>query len=107
MDFFIAEGRQHPRRILQYKGDVKSHSFDFTPWADDNGALTTATWTVESGQVTLSSKTLASSVASALFTTTEAGNSLVTLSVTDGTHTEVVYIRVFAKDPQIVTSEDY
>lgn len=108
MDFYIdSNNRQQVRRVLQFKGDARQHSFDFGPWADDNGTVTTATWTVESGQATISGKTLASNVASAIITTPEADNGMITLSVTDGTHTKVVYIRYRCKDPQAVITDDY
>ena len=108
MDFYIGSvTRQQVRRILHFKGDVKSHTFDFNPWADDNGTVTTATWAVKSGQASVTSSALSSNVVTAVITTSEAGNSMLTLTVTDGTHTEVIYIQIRAKDPQIAQSEDY
>ena len=107
-DFYIdSANRQQVIRILQFKGEARTHTFDFGAWADDNAAVTTATWTVQSGQGTLSSKTLSSNVASAILTTSEADNGMITLSVTDGTRTKVVYIRYRVKDPQAVITSDY
>lgn len=106
--FHIAEGtRQQVRRLLLFKGDVKSLSVDLSPWADDNGTVTTATWTVESGQAILSNKTLTSNVAACLVTTTEADSGMIKLVATDGTHSEAIYIRYVTKDPQAVATDDY
>ena len=104
-DFYVmAETRQQVLRKLLFKGDVKSISVDFNSWADDNAAVTTATWAVKSGQVAISGQALASNIASALLTASESGTSMITLTVTDGTHTEVQYIRVVAKDPQAISA---
>ena len=108
-DFYVMDKtRQQVRQWLQFKGDIKSLSVDCNSWADDNGAVTTATWSVEnSGQASISGQTLVDNVASALITTTEAGWSMLKLVVTDGTHTEAIYIKCRAKDPQTYTSDDY
>ena len=107
-DFYIsAANRQQVRRILQFAGDARKHTFDFNSWADDNGTVTTATWTVESGQATITGKTLTSNVASGIITTTYADSGMIKLSVTDGTHTKVVFIRYVCKDPQSPEANDY
>ena len=107
-DFYVMDKtREQVRQLLQFKGDVKTLSVDFSSWADDNAAVTLSTWTVESGQATLSSKTLTANVASALVTTSTPGSSMLKLVVTDGTRSEAVYIKVKCKDPQTTTSDDY
>jgi|TARA_Y100000296_G_scaffold38168_1_gene44186 pantothenate kinase len=102
--YLLDETRQQVRRILQFKGDVKAISVDCSPWADDNGTVTTATWSVESGSVSIGTEALASNVASAILTTSESGSSSVKLVITDGTHSEAVYFKVKCKDPQVATA---
>ena len=107
-DFYILDKtRQQVRQLLQFKGDVKALSVDFSPWADDNSAVTTATWTVESGQATISAQSLSANIAIALVTTSTAGSSMIKILATDGTRSEAVYIKVKCKDPHTVTSDDY
>jgi len=100
-DFFIGnETRVGVRNILQYKGDVKKHSFDFNVWADDNAAVTSITWTVESGQASIGTETLSSSVAGIILTTSEQSAGIIKGVATDGTHSRAIYVRYLAKDPQ-------
>ena len=107
-DFYLMDKtRQQVLRKLLFKGDEKALSVDCSSWADDNGTVTTATWAVKSGQVSIGTEALASNVASCILTSSESGNSMITLTVTDGTHTEVQYIRVRTKDPEVVLNMDY
>ena len=46
-------------------GDVERYSFDCTAWQDDNGAIASATWVVESGQASVSNHSSSSGVVSA------------------------------------------
>ena len=104
-DFYVMDKtRQQVRQLLQFKGDVKALSVDFSSWADDNGTLTSATWTTESGQASIGTETLSNNIASCLVTTSESGWSMIKLSVTDGTHTEAIYIKCMCKDPQAITA---
>ena len=43
--------REDLRTIRTIKGAIQALEVDFAPWADDNGALTSATWSVLSGNV--------------------------------------------------------
>lgn len=107
-DFYIMDKtREQVRQLLQFKGDVKTLSIDFSSWADDNAAVTSATWTVERGQASISSETLASNIASCLVTTNTAGKSMIKVLISDGTRSEAVYIKVKCKDPQISSFNDY
>ena len=84
--YLMDETRQQIRRVLRFKGDIKSISVDCSSWADDNGTVTTATWSLESGQASIGTEALASNVASIILTTSEAGTSMIKLVITDGTH---------------------
>ena len=107
-NFYVMDDiRQQLRQWLSFKGSVRKLTVDYSSWADDNGNATSATWTVESGNATISSETLSNNVASALITTSEHGWSMITVSVTDGTHTNVIYIEVLAKDPRANLISDY
>ena len=105
--FVTTETRQQVRKLLAMKGDDQAVSFDFSSWAEDSGDLTTATWTTESGSASSDGQALSSNIVSARITTAEAGSSQIKLSVTDGTHTKNVYLKVVAKDPNVVLTSDY
>lgn len=98
------ETRQQIRQVLRMKGDIKKISVDCNSWKDDNGTVTTATWTVESGTVSIGTEALSSNVASMILTTSTAGKSMIKLVITDGTHSEALYIRIVTKDPNIVSN---
>ena len=103
--FYVTEkNRQQPRQLTQFRGDVKAHSIDFSPWAEDNGTVTAVTWTVESGEGSIGGEALSSNVASIRLTTSEAGMSMIKASATEGTHTEVVYIKIRCRDPHALSA---
>jgi hypothetical protein len=102
-----AERPQNLSPMLTMKGDVSTITLDFTVWADDNSAVTTVTWTTESGQAAVSSASVTSSVATATLTTSESGASMVKAVATNGSKSIAVYLRVVTKDPQAYITTDY
>jgi len=94
------------RRQLAFKDGVETVQFDFSPWAEDNGTVSSVTWTVESGSAGISGQALASNVASAQITTSDTGGSMVKLKATGMNDTKCIYLRVYAKDP-MQHSNDY
>lgn len=107
-DFFVSnEQRIQVREIIHFKDDIKKHSVDFNMWVDDNATVTGVTWTVESGQASISNESLTSNKSTITVTTTESGFSMLKAVATDGTHSEAVYIRLRAKDPQTEFRDDY
>ena len=91
--------RQQMGREVFHKGDIKTLSIDYNPWADDNAAVSGVTWTIESGQATVVSNSLTANVASAVISTAESGNTMLKAVATDGTNSKAFYIRILAKDP--------
>jgi len=107
-DFFVTnEQRIQVRDIIHFAGDIKKHTVDFNMWVDDNAAVTGVTWTVESGSASITSESLSSNVATIVLTTDQSSISMLKAVATDGTHSESVYIRVRAKDPQAEIEDDY
>ena len=92
-------------KTLAFKDEIEKYSFDLTPWEEDNGTVTTATWTVKSGNVSIGSKTLTANVAAAVLTFSEGGWNLIQLKLTDGTHTVVVTLQILVKDPNRAISD--
>lgn len=89
------------------EGDAQTVRLDFSAWAEDNAALTSVTWSVSSGNASVSGQALASSVASALITTASLGDSTIKVTATDGTRTKVVYLRVKAEAVEAGRVYDY
>lgn len=100
-DFFITANNSltTPNTHRAFKGEIVPFSFDFSAWADDNAALTSATWTVESGDATVSGTALNSNVATGNVTVSNEGKSLIKVSGTTGTLTKVVYLSIYADEP--------
>jgi len=91
----------HSRQLFAYKGESQEVQYDFAPWESDNGSVSSVDWNTETGQAAITNESLASSIASATITTSEAGSSLIKLTATAGNNTFVTYINVLARDPKL------
>lgn len=106
--FYVrAQDRQQVRQLRATKGQAQPLAVDFSPIADDIGALTGATWTVKSGNAAISGTALSSNVASAVITTADMGDSMIEVKGANATYAEPIRIRVFAKDPDVLHAWDY
>lgn len=81
-------------------GDVVHYVFDFTPWQDDNAAITAIQWTCEAGGVGISNQLNVAGIVSADITFSQSGKSLISILVTAGTYKKKVWLEVRAKDLQ-------
>ena len=99
--YLMDETRSQVRQVLRFKGDMKKLSVDASSWADDNGTVSSAVWSVESGSVSIGTEALSSNVASIILTTSVADKAMIKLVITDGTHSEALYIRIVTKDPTV------
>lgn len=95
-----ANRNQQVRSLLAFKGESEDIRFDFSPWEDDNGTVTSVVWTVQSGQASVSNEALASSVASADVSNSEAGSSFIKIVATAGNNIIRLNLRVVSKDPE-------
>ena len=102
-----ADNNQEIYKDVTMKDGAKTYSFDFSPWAEDNNTVTTVTWTVKSGQAAVSGQALASNVATALVTFSQAGKSLIQIKGASATETQIAYLDVIAKDPSAKYVDDY
>jgi len=106
--YVTTETRQQLRTLLAMIGDDQTVNFDASSWASDNSDVTTATWSVESGQASIDGESLSANVATARITTSQSGKSMIKLILTDGTNTKVEFLSVHAKDPhQALPTSDY
>ena len=107
MDYIRANNRRTQlRQMLTFKGGTETVTIDYSPWSDSNGNVTAVTASLESGQASIGNEPLASNVKTMTITTAEQGPSMIKLSATAGNNVDVMYLYVFAKDPQNYT-EDY
>lgn len=105
--YVTSERRLEPIFREMPEGEAETIRFDLTPWEEDNGTVTTATWTVKSGQASVSGAALTSSIASALVTASQSGKSRIEVSFTDGTETTVRNIFIIAREPTLYRTIDY
>lgn len=94
------------RYQLAMKDGIETVQFDFSPWAEDNGTVSSVTWTTESGSAGISGEALSANVASAQITTSSQGGSMIRLKAVGITDTKVINLRVYAKDPR-QAADDY
>lgn len=105
---FIITAENNPQIFydIAFKDGVKTYSFDFKPWAEENHDVTTVTWTVKSGQATVSGEALTSNVATALVTFSQAGRSLIQIkAATASNETFIAHLDILAKDPQAIVND--
>lgn len=91
---------QQVRSLLAFKGESQTIEYNFLPWEDDNGSVTTVVWTLKTGTASISNEALASSLATASIATTDVGSSLITITATSGNNILVTTLRVVSKDPE-------
>lgn len=87
------------RRMLAFEGESQEVQYDFTPWEEDNGLVSSVVWSVEKGQVSIGSEDLTSSIAGAVISTPDSGESLIKITATAGSNIFVTHLRVMCKDP--------
>jgi hypothetical protein len=106
---FVITAENNPQifRDVQFKDGAITYSFDFSPWAEENGTITTVTWTLKAGDAAISGQALSSNVATALVTFSNAGGNLMQVKATNGTETYVAYLDALAKDPAASVNNDY
>lgn len=95
----VPDNTQLHRQHIQTVGSVKPVIVDLSAWADDNGALTSATWSVQSGQASLSSASRTNNVCTVTVTTSSPGTSMLRLVAASTTNSEAVYVKVSAIEP--------
>lgn len=107
-DFYIVSNNNIQKfQDVAFKGAIKSYSFDFNGWADDNNDVTSVAWEVSSGSATIAGEALASNVASARVTFGQSGGNIIKITATTSAEKYVVFLDVLSKDIALPTSDDY
>ena len=108
MDYTIKANRQKQIfKMLSFKGETQTVTFDYSPWADDFGAVTSVVATVKSGQVTIANESVTSSVKTFTVATSETGASMLKLvSGGGGNNVRVDHLYIYTKDPTAIL-DDY
>ena len=109
MKQFVVTALDNPDRFTAREsvGGADTYSVDFSPWAEDNSALTGATWTVESGTATVTGQALASNVASALVSFPQAGSVLLKLTPATSGAVPLTWVQIAVRDPQAAAVKDH
>ena len=79
---------------------AKTYEVDFSPWAEEFNTVTAVTWTVKSGQASVSGETFASNIATALITFTQEGKNLIQVKGTTGTEIAIAWFEILVNDPE-------
>ena len=77
----------------------RTYNFDFSPWSEDNNNITSATWTVKTGQASITGQSLSSNVATAQIEGTEEGRSIIEILADTGTEKYSAYLNLYVRDP--------
>lgn len=93
-------------RDVSFKDEVATHTIDYNPWTDDNGAVSSVELTVKSGQGAISNESLASNIKTFVLTTAQVGRTIIQAKATAGNNIDIITIDIFTKDPNSYT-EDY
>lgn len=94
---------KHPAKPIASRlavGDNQEYSLDFSPWAEEYNGITSATWTVESGDASITNTVLAGNITTANITQSDEGKSLIKVSATDGTLVKNIYLDLYFYDPE-------
>lgn len=83
----------------------RSYSLDFSPWAEDNNNLSSVTWTVKTGQASITSETLSSNVVTANIEATQEGRNIIEILADTGTEKYSTYLDLYVRDPNKVNNE--
>lgn len=106
--YYVTNERTAQRlQRLAYKGGAEQIRMDYSSWAEDNGAVTGVTITVEYGDAAVSSESLAANIKSFYVTTNNPGKSLLKMVATDGTDKDVQWLEIWVKDLTSQSVNDY
>lgn len=105
-DFVVTSTRRAVKWPLNmFKGETKTITIDFSPWAEDEGTVTAAVAAVKTGDAAIGNESLASNVKTMTVTTANEGTSMITVTATAGNNVKLLYIKVVARDPDVVTND--
>lgn len=89
-------------RVL--RGSKVKYELDFSPWAEDNANIASASWEVKSGDAIISSTELSSNTSSSYISYPQSGKSKIEITATsEAGDISVVFLDLFSKDPTEVT----
>ena len=108
LNYVITSNRRlQKRKALAFIGESQTIKYDIRPIEDDIGTVTIATWTIKTGDASISNEILTTNrSASAVITTPSAGSSKIELKLTAGVNIHVTQLIVTTKDIES-QSNDY
>lgn len=93
--------------VAMRKGESDVFSVDFSAPAQDDGDVSSAAWTVEAGDVTISDDSVTDNVVSATVTASEAGRNTVRVTTVMDNRTMVIDFDLRVNDPLTIDTDDY
>lgn len=107
MPDYVITSENNPQtfRDANNEGAAITYQFDFSPWSEENSAVTSVTWTLKSGQATIESETLSSNIATSLITLSQSGGALIEVRADTGTQIYVTFLDILSRDQNRVTHD--
>lgn len=100
------------RRLKQIQhvmqvGDVETITIDLASWVAANAAITSATWTLKSGDVSLNTPTTASPTTRCTITTTQQTRARIVVKAINASQTVSITILIKVEEPKDLGTYDY
>lgn len=88
-------------------GDAQNIRLDFASWVLANSAITSATWTLKSGDISLGTPNTASNRTTCLITASSQTRARIVVKAVDGSQTVSVTILIKVEEPKDLGTYDY
>lgn len=88
-------------------GDAQNIALDFSSWVAANAAITSATWTLKSGDVSLGTPATASNVTTCLITAASQTRARIVVKAISGTQSISTTILLKVEEPKDLGTYDY
>lgn len=88
-------------------GDAQNIRLDFASWVLANSAITSATWVLKSGDVSLGTPTTASNKTTCLITASQQTRARIVVKAVDGAQTISTTILIKVEEPKDLSTYDY
>ena len=107
LNYAITSNRRLQRRsALSFIGESQKVVFNIRPIEEDIGTITSAIWTIKTGNASITHKTLTTNtLVSATVTTQSEGKSSIELKLTAGNNIFVTYLDIVSKNVEGTTND--
>jgi hypothetical protein len=94
------------QHIMQ-PGDAENIRIDLSSWVADNSNITSATWTLKSGDLTLGTPTTTTTLTRCVITATNPTRARIVIKAIDGNQSVSITLLIRVVEPQDLGTYDY